>query len=340
MKKRQLIIGLAIAALAIYFTFRNVSWRDFVASLADVHYLYLIPCVVLITLTYAARTYRWQVLLVPLKDIEVKRLYAPMMIGYMGNLLPARAGELVRAYLIGRQHDVPVSGVIATIVVERIFDTLMVLGLFAWLLAFNADIFDGGAQWGGIPLKDLASRFGIAVMALVVTLFACIYLLLFQQERMMALVRLLISPLPREWHDKIVELVKNFSEGLRIVRDLNALAKIAFYSALVWGLILVSYFPMYWAYDLQDKTLGSVTLLLIMICIFIAVLPTPGFVGSFQAGVVIALHEIMRESEVASVSFGMLAWALNMGFVVVAGIYYILREHLSVRQLVEVEEKS
>ncbi len=77
-----------------------------------------------------------------------------------------------------------------------------------------------------------------------------------------------------------------------------------------------------------------------MICIFISVFPTPGFVGSFHAGILIALHKIMGESEVVAASFSMVAWAINMVIIVAGGVYFILHEHLSVKQLVEVEEET
>ncbi len=69
-------------------------------------------------------------------------------------------------------------------------------------------------------------------------------------------------------------------------------------------------------------------------------LPTPAFLGSFNAGVLIALHEIMGESEVATVSFGFVAWGLNFAVVILGGVYFILHDHISVRKLEDNEEEA
>jgi len=336
MKTKSLIIGLAIAALAMYFTLRNVSMEALAASFASVDYFYLLPAAFLTFCSFVARAYRWQVLLVPIKQVETGKLYSPLMIGYMGNLLPARAGELIRAYLLGKQQNISFSGSFATIVVERLFDTVMLLGLFSWLSLFHANRFDSGGQWSGMTLDELAFKFGLLATGLVAALCVFIYLMLARRSWLVALVKWL--PLPKKWHDKVEHLLETFSEGFRVVRDFRALAKITLYSIVVWAFIVISYYPLYWAYDLQDKSVESLVMLVVMICIFIATLPTPGFVGSFHAAVLIALHDILNESEVAAVSFGMTSWALNVGLVVLAGLYFILRDHLSVKQLVDVDQ--
>ena len=108
----------------------------------------------------------------------------------------------------------------------------------------------------------------------------------------------------------------------------------------MWGLIVLQYYPLYWAYELQDKSATSLVLLTVMVCILITVLPTPAFLGSFNAGVLIALHEIMGEAEVAVVSFGFVAWAVNFAVIVLGGVYFILHDHISVKKLVEIEEEA
>ena len=77
-----------------------------------------------------------------------------------------------------------------------------------------------------------------------------------------------------------------------------------------------------------------------MVCILITALPTPAFLGSYNAGVLIALHEIMGEAEVTAVSFGMLVWAVFFLVVFAGGFYFILRDHMSVSSLIKAEEEA
>ena len=134
MKKiRQSIIGLFIALAALYYTLRNVSFEELVNSLKNAELIYIFPGLVIITLSYVTRAYRWQILLRPFKPIPVKEIYSPLMIGFMGNVLPARAGEFLRAYLVGKKNDITFSGAFSTIIVERLFDLICLLVLFVWV---------------------------------------------------------------------------------------------------------------------------------------------------------------------------------------------------------------
>ena len=77
-----------------------------------------------------------------------------------------------------------------------------------------------------------------------------------------------------------------------------------------------------------------------MVAICITVVPTPAFLGSYNAGVFIALHQIMGESEAKSVSFGMVGWILSAGVILVGGLYFIFHEHMSLNDLASVKRES
>ncbi|MCH7622959.1 MAG: flippase-like domain-containing protein, partial [Nitrospinae bacterium] len=114
---RNLIIGLVIAAGALYYTLHNVSMKDLAASFKTVDYVYIVPAVFIMLLSYFFRALRWRILISPMKQVDVSGLFSPLMVGYMANILPARAGELVRAYLLGNKHGIPFSGAFASIIV-------------------------------------------------------------------------------------------------------------------------------------------------------------------------------------------------------------------------------
>ncbi len=340
-KSGQLIIGLIVAIAAVYYTMRNVSVSELMDSFRQVNYFWLLPTFVLMCLTYVARAIRWRALLLPVRhDVRTLDLFSPLMIGFMAGVLPARAGELVRAYLLGKKFELSFASSLATIVVERLFDMILLLFLFSWILVFHGNIFDGNIAWSGISIRDLAFQFGIFSLILVVVLIAFIYLLTFHNERAMLLVHWLVKPFPEKWQYKLIQMTETFSQGLGVFRDIKALVYIGVATAGVWALIILQYYPLYWAYDLQDKSAASLILLTVMVCILITVLPTPAFLGSFNAGVLIALHEIMGEAEVATVSFGFVAWSVNFAVIVLGGVYFILHDHISVKKLVEIEEEA
>ena len=339
-KSGQLIIGLIVAFAAVYYTMRNVSVSELMSSFGQINYIWLLPTFVLMCLTYVARAIRWRALLLPVREVRTWDLFSPLMVGFMAGVLPARAGELVRAYLLGKKCDLSFAASLATIVVESLFDLILLLFLFSWILVFNGERFQGNIACSGISIRDLAFQFGLFSLVLVLVLIAFIYLLTFHNERAMALVHWLVKPFAEKWQYKLIQMTETFSQGLGVFRNIRALVYIGVATVGVWALIVLQYYPLYWAYELQDKSATSLVLLTVMVCILITVLPTPAFLGSFNAGVLIALHSIMGEAEVATVSFGFVAWGVNFAVIVLGGVYFILHDHISVRKLVEIEEDA
>ncbi len=316
---------------------RNVSIDELFDSFAQVEIKYLAMTALLMVLTYAARTLRWQMLVESIQPVRAWDLVSPLMVGFMAAVLPARAGEFVRAYLLGKSQNISFGSSFATIVVERLFDMMMLLIMLAWVLVFHAEIFESGAMWSSISVSTLAFQFGLFSLVLVVALIAFLYLLAFRREMTIRWVRWCVSFLPEKWQEKILNLVGAFSEGLHVVHQPAALLKVSLTTLAVWSLIVLAYYPLYFAYDLKDTSAASLVLLTLMICILITLLPTPAFLGSFNAGVLIALHEIMHEAEVAAVSFGFVAWGINFLVVTAGGLYFMLHDHISVRKIVEME---
>jgi len=339
-KVRQSIIGLAIAIAALYYTLRNVSFDELVHSLKNAELVYTLPGLVIITLSYVTRAYRWQILLRPFKQIPVKEIYSPLMIGFMGNVLPARAGEFLRAYLVGKKNGITFPGAFSTIIVERLFDLVCLMVLFVWVFVFNHEVFDPNLKFSGLSVQTMAVGFGRVCLILVCGLLAFMFLLAWQEEKVKSWINWFIRPLPEKWKEKIIFMVGEFALGCQVIKDKSALAQITLYSVLTWLFIVGTYYPFYYAFDLQQITLESLLILTVMVCILITVLPTPAFLGSYNAGVLIALHEIMGEAEVTAVSYGMVVWAASFLVVFAGGFYFILHDHMSVSSLIKAEEEA
>lgn len=335
-KTTQLIVSLVVAALAIYYTLRNVSLAELMESFRHINTVYLLPATGIVALTFVLRAYRWRLLLAPVKQVKVSELASPLMVGFMASVLPARAGELVRAYLLGKKHNLSFVASFATIVVERLFDMIMLMLLFGWILVFHSDIFNSGVSSSGLAIRDLAFNFGLFTLVVLSGLIGFIFLLAFKKAKALALARWPTRILPDKWQTKIEQLMETFSQGLAVVRDGTALFKITLASAAVWTLIVLQYYPLYLAYDLQTLSAESMIFLTVLVAIMITALPTPAFLGSMNAAVLIALHDVMGEAEVAAVSFGFVSWAINFGVIFAGGLYFILHDHISFKNLTNV----
>lgn len=129
MKKRwRLLLGLAISAFFLYFALKGLDLREVRYWLTQADYYWLIPSIMIYFVAVWGRTWRWHYMLRPIKVISLRRLFPIVCIGYMGNnIFPVRAGEILRAYVLKRTEAVSMSSSLASIVVERVFDGLVML---------------------------------------------------------------------------------------------------------------------------------------------------------------------------------------------------------------------
>ncbi len=110
------------------------------------------------------------------------------------------------------------------------------------------------------------------------------------------------------------------------------------------GLILVSCiilnYPLYLAFEIENSlpVISSLAILCLTVDIFVALFPTPGFLGAFQAAYVVALHEIFGIPKAVAVSLGIVAWLVTMGTIIAAGTFFIIRDNISIRKLVTEEQ--
>ena len=232
-----------------------------------------------------------------------------------------------------QKYDITFAAAFASIIMERLFDMIILLLIFIWVFWFEADAFSSNIEFSGFSVQEMAIKFGQICVLAVIALMVFIYLLLNHKKKVMKIVGWLLGFMNEKWADKIKYLFDEFTMGCEVVKSFGALAKISVYSALVWVANIFWVYPLYFAFDLQYKTIPSLLILGVMVAILISILPTPGFLGSYNAGIVIALHEVMGESEIKSVSLGMVGWALFSGAILAGGLYFIFHEHMSLKDL-------
>ena len=122
-------VGLIISGVFLVLAFRKIDYTALWTTLRETHWWWLVPGLVMYYIGVLMRTWRWQFLVRPLKKVSIRTLFPIINIGYMGNnVFPLRMGEVLRAVVLKRREDASISGTLATIVVERIFDAVVVVG--------------------------------------------------------------------------------------------------------------------------------------------------------------------------------------------------------------------
>ncbi len=196
-------------------------------------------------------------------------LFGAMMIGYLANnVLPARAGDLVRAYALGNRENIAKSMVLGTVVVERIIDLMITLILL-------------GAAFLFIPLPDWSINVGIGLSMLSLAALAFLIALNLVGKRLLQGVLRLLRFLPQGTLQRMEGLGEGFIRGVDPLRDMPRVLRFLSLSALIWLLEVSITYLTACAFDLPLGFAEALFVLLI-IAIGTAIPSAPGFIGTYE----------------------------------------------------------
>ncbi|RMD72481.1 MAG: UPF0104 family protein, partial [Chloroflexi bacterium] len=137
MRNWKLWLGFIISIIFLGIALYGLDLVHFWEALREANYWWLIPGIVVYFATVWVRTWRWQSMLNHIAFVPLRSLFPIVVIGYMGNnVYPARAGEVLRSYVLRRNCGIAMSASLATVVLERLFDGLVMLLFVAITLPF------------------------------------------------------------------------------------------------------------------------------------------------------------------------------------------------------------
>lgn len=273
------LLGLAITVACLWWAVRGVHWREFAAALTTVNVPLLLLTVVVATCTFPLRVVRWRVMLRAEGGAPVSwgALWNAVAIGFMANnLLPARAGEFARAYVVKRQAPVRFITALATIGVERLFDGILMLGLMA--VAIAAPSFPGH----GTAQGALVSRIATGAAFLFFGLLAVAWLVAVRPAPWLRLLdRLTQSLLPARIAAPVNHLAHGIVEGLGVLKSPRRFAAVLGWSCVQWLVNAASFALCFRAFGLAVPVEGSL-LLQGILGFGVAIPSSPGFAGVFE----------------------------------------------------------
>jgi len=271
--KTKLLIGTLLSAFFLWLAFRNAQRGEVLAALQRVRLDLLLATVVLTMAAYFLRAWRWRFLLLTVRPIGMRPLWNATMIGFMGNnLFPARLGELWRAYLVGRSAGISRSSALASIVIERLFDTFVLLGLFALVLASHR-LPEAVRGWGGYLVAVSAPIYALLVLLKV---------------RPGIFLRLVERFAPERLRTRALEITRNFRDGLGVLGHPRAMLAALLLSVAMWASLIGVVVLCFGALDLDLPAEAGVVVLVVM-AIGTMVPSAPGFVGTLQYAGTLAL---------------------------------------------------
>jgi len=209
-------MGLALSGLFLLLLLFRVDRQEIITALSNANYLYVVPAIGLYFVAVYFRAIRWAYLLSPIGRFPVSRLFPVVVIGYMANnLLPARLGELVRAYYLARRETISGSTALATVAVERLYDGVALL--FFAAISAPALLLLGLFQGAHDIARGAALVFAVGTVAMFALAFA--FLILAARPEFSKIVDQVLSLAPAKVRPALSELVHRFIGGLQVVNS-------------------------------------------------------------------------------------------------------------------------
>ncbi len=333
MKKWQFWLGVLISVVFIWLALRGLRLDQFWSAVQTANYWWLLPGIAVYFVAVWVRAWRWHYLLKPVKEVPVKTMFPITTIGYMGNnIYPARAGEVLRAVILKRRENVSISASLATIIVERIFDGVVMLSFVFLNLPELARLTNNSGFVGNLQqVAEIGT--GVFLGALGIFLIAA----LFPQVTVRLGEWLIVRLLPERVRENVGGLMHKFLGGLASLRSPLNILMVFITSVIIWLLETGKYWFVMHAFNF------SVSFFALMLMNGIVNLATtipsaPGYIGTFDApGIAVLTAYGVNQATAAGYTL-VLHVALWLP-ITLLGAYFLTREGIKWNDTLRTETK-
>ena len=278
-------LGIGLSAALVWWALQRTPWAEVSRGVAQANVLLLIATAIAATGIFPLRARRWRTILDPVAPaLPFGPLWRATAIGMMvNNIVPARAGELARAYALSREVPaVPFSTAFASLAVDRVFDLLVVL-----LLTFAAMLdprFPRVARIG----SQSQTGFAIVGVSLSAGLLVALYLLVLFPDRVIALYEAFTRRVAPSIEARGRNVLKSFAGGLSVLRSPRRFSAVFMWALVHWLLNAFAFWLAFKAVHVEVP-LSAALFVQGIICFGVALPSSPGFAGVFEVSAMASL---------------------------------------------------
>lgn len=306
-------LPLVLAGVLLYFAYKDTDFEQMAADLRNAHYGWLVLSLFPMMFSHWIRAERWRLLMQPLGfRPSSTNTFMAVMAGYFANLILPRMGEVTRCGLLQKSDDVPLDNSIGTVVVERIFDVLMLLFITALAFAvefgtltdfFAAKIAQKQAASANAP-QTVSWLWLVPALGLVGLALAW-----FLREKLLKLAIVV----------KILDFLKGMWQGITSVARMETKGLFLLYSFLIWLGYFTTVYISFKALP-YTATLGLVPALVILVVgSYAMVAPVQGGLGAYHTMVSLGLVELYAQTKQGGDTSALLMHTSQTLFVLVVG---------------------
>ncbi len=322
------ILGAVVVATLLWLVFRDIDAGEVRDSLLGAHVGLLLASAGIAMVGFVVRAIRWRRLLAPVQSASpFSSRFAAVAVGFMANnLLPSgRVGELGRAYAYSRLEPVGVAPAIATLVVERLLDGVAILALLAAAMAspgFPADELS----------PDLRRVVHLAATGLALALAAAILVVALPGASVRACAWIGARARPRRLAERLAGVAEGLVQGLSSMRNWRHMAPAALWSVGLWTLQSLSFWVGFRAFGI-DLPFAAALVANAAVAVMVAVPAAPGYVGTFQVGMSLALVQVYGVADASALAFAVGWHVVNFFPITLLGLWHCRRIGLGLGDL-------
>lgn len=313
------VIGVIVGLGLLYLSVRNVDVSSVRESFSQADFRYALATLIVLAGFFWLKVVRWRDILSPVGGYSSATLFPSMISGAAGNnLLPAHLGEILRVYMLGHQLRISKAAILATLIVERIFDLIAVLILTTIaLLMIEVD-----AQFHAAALFLAV----VAGIGLTVTYLTARY-----PETAVGFVERSLRFLPQRFLQRIGSILSNTAAGLLALRDPRLFLLVLGNSVVQWlGMAVCVYFAIL-AFDIEVPSYAAILVLALLVA-GVSLPTTPGFVGTIQFCFVLGLKQFGIDANTAFAA-SVFYHSITFVSVTLTGLYFMHRYRLKIRSV-------
>jgi uncharacterized protein (TIRG00374 family) len=327
----SLLTVILITVAALVYALWDVNIAELGTLLSGGNYWMLLPFLALLVVFYWMKALRWVFILRPVGRFTTRQVTPSLVIGFAANnVLPAHLGELIRIAIFSHRYRKPVTSITITLLVERIFDLVSILALYALAMAAI-----------GTPPASL--QIGTRLLTLLmIGFFVAIGIILYRPSLVLNIGNRFGALLPERFHQRLVHTLEHVIHAFSSLRSPTLVLAMTLGSLLKWLLMGAMIWVSLYAYGAEISP--AISLVLMAVLALAAAVPNaPGYIGAIQAAYVFALKPFGIAEETAfaaSIFFLVSQWVP----VTLAGVLFFITGGLQVgevrRELEEVEQQE
>ena len=323
-------LGFALSAGLLWWTFKDIPFAEVRSGLAHANLGLFVLAAAVATSIFPLRAIRWRVILDPVAPrLPFIELWRATAVGMMvNNVLPARAGEVARAFALTRETPrVGFVAAVASLAVDRVFDAVVLIAMLVG--AMLAPAFPGDTVIAGQP----ASHYALVFAAGVLVLLAGLYAIVFAPQLIVRIFQAIVGRAAPRLVDRGTRLLTNFTLGLGALRSPRRFAAVFLWTLALWTVSALSFWIGFRAVGISAPFSAAV-FLQSLIAIGVALPSSPGFFGPFEASAKIGLA-VYGVGESQAVTWAIGYHVLSFIPITVIGAYFFGRLGLHFREIGE-----